>query len=268
MRWRKIGRRVCCGLNRQCISEGHRIELQTMVLFVGMTSMKTMRLILSFFAIAVLAGAALTQTKVIIARHGTSEYDPSNPKLIKGVPDPPLSARGREEALRLAQLAREEGVDFVFHSPLLRARQTAEIVGRGLGIKPIVIDALTEFNLGDLLGKDWSQSPFREQLAEVFRHPDNKRPGGESFNELSARLVKALTDLSARHSNRRIMLISHGITNRALWGSYRNLSAAAAFALPVLAGDEAIVVVRKGNAYEWKVVKIGAPFAPASRRFF
>lgn len=182
------------------------------------------------------------QTKLIIARHGTSAYDPANPKLVNGVPDPPLSAIGKEEAARLAKLAKAEGIEVVVHSPLLRARETAAIVARELNRKPVVIVALTEFNLGDLLSKDWSQSPYREQLAEVFRHPDNKRPGGESFNDLSARSTAALRKLLAHHRNKKILLIAHGVTNRALLGYVRGLSTAEAYALPSQANNEAFMV--------------------------
>ncbi len=192
--------------------------------------------------------ACLAQTKLIIARHGTSAYDPANPQFVNGVPDPPLSAVGKEEALRLAKLAQAEGIEVIVHSPLLRARETAEIVGRELKRKPIAIAAVTEFNLGDLLGKDWSQSPYREQLAEVFRHPDHKRPGGESFNELSARVGKALRKLLAQHRNKKILLIAHGITNRAVLGYVRGLSNAEAYALPSQANNEIFLVNWTGKA--------------------
>lgn len=99
-------------------------------------------------------GTCPAQSKLIIARHGTSDYDPARPMLVNGVPDPPLSPVGKEEALRLARLAQAEGVNVIVHSPLRRARETAEIVGRELNLKPVANAALTEFNLGDLLGKD------------------------------------------------------------------------------------------------------------------
>jgi broad specificity phosphatase PhoE len=209
--------------------------------------------------ICLLSGICAAQTKLIIARHGTSDYDPAKPQLVNGVPDPPLSPQGKEEALRLARLAQAEGMEVIVHSPLRRARETAEIVARELKrrpVVPVVNAALTEFNLGDLLGKDWSQSPYREQLAEVMRHPANKRPGGESFNELSARVTKALRRLRAQHRNRNILLIAHGITNRALLGSLRGLSTAEAFALPSQANHEAFLVHLRGNAVEWKAVTL------------
>lgn len=196
-----------------------------------------------------LFGTCPAQSKLIIARHGTSAYDPANPQLVNGVPDPPLSSQGKEEAQRLAQLAKAEGIELIFHSPLRRARETAEIVARELKLKPVVNVALTEFNLGDLLGKDWSQSPYREQLAEVLRHPENKRPGGESFHELSARVTKTWQELRAQYRDKKILLIAHGYTNRALLGRLRGLSTAEAYALPSLANNEVVIVNQAGDVY-------------------
>lgn len=200
---------------------------------------------LIFACFCILSPICTAQTRLIIARHGTSEYDPANPVIVR--PDPPLSSRGREEAKKLAGLAWDEGIEMIVHSPLQRAKETAEIVGRELKIEPVVMPELTELNLGDLLGKDWSKSPYREQLAEVLGDPDRKRPGGESFNQLSDRVLKALDRLLAQHKNRKILLIAHGITNRALLGNLRGQSTAEAFAQPSQANNEAYVVNFSGN---------------------
>ncbi len=201
----------------------------------------------SLIALLSLATPAAAQTKIIIARHGTSGYDPKNPPMINGVPNPSLSDVGREEAAHLAQLAKAEGIEMIVHSPLIRARETATIVARELNLTPMVIEALTEFQLGDLNGKDWSVSPYREQLAEVFRHPDNKRPGGESFNEMYERVTAVLRDLLDKHPNKKILIVAHGITNRALVGWLRQLSTAEAYALPSQPNNEAFIVEWRGK---------------------
>lgn len=139
-----------------------------------MHNLNCLRWLICIALVGLSFGVCPAQTKLIIARHGTSDYDPAHPKLVNGVPDPPLSSQGKEEALRLARFAKAEGIEVIVHSPLLRPRETAEIVGRELKRKPVAKAVLTEFNFGDLLGKDWSQSPYREQFAEVMRHPDNK----------------------------------------------------------------------------------------------
>jgi phosphohistidine phosphatase len=59
----------------------------------------------------------------------------------KGSPDKlrPLTAAGREQARSLGRRLREEGFtpDAILVSPLLRARETAQLLGRELGVEPV-----------------------------------------------------------------------------------------------------------------------------------
>ena len=58
----------------------------------------------------------------------------------QGQADPPLSARGLEQAERLAQVIAEEpaaaGIERIVTSDLRRAAETAAALGRALGIAP------------------------------------------------------------------------------------------------------------------------------------
>ena len=56
----------------------------------------------------------------------------------------PLTAAGREQARELGARLREEGVwpHAILTSPLLRARETGELLGRELGVEPAVDDRL------------------------------------------------------------------------------------------------------------------------------
>jgi phosphohistidine phosphatase len=64
----------------------------------------------------------------------------------KGSPDElrPLTGVGREQARSLGRRLREEGFapDAILVSPLLRARETAQLLGRELGVEPVPDDRL------------------------------------------------------------------------------------------------------------------------------
>ncbi len=67
-----------------------------------------------------------------------------------------LSDEGREQAKRIGEKMAEEfqGWKFVMYSSdLKRARQTAEIVGTHIGVKPVLVKELRERNLGKCVGK-------------------------------------------------------------------------------------------------------------------
>lgn len=65
--------------------------------------------------------------KVFLIRHGQASSVEVDPE--KG-----LSKEGREEVSLLLNLLKDEKVDRVFHSGKARAKQTAEILAKGLGL--------------------------------------------------------------------------------------------------------------------------------------
>lgn len=70
----------------------------------------------------------------------------------------PLTAAGREQARALGVQLRDQGVrpDAILTSPLLRARETGELLGRELGVVPVADDRLapgaTTFALTEAVG--------------------------------------------------------------------------------------------------------------------
>src|SRR5512141_808692 len=65
----------------------------------------------------------------------------------RGVPaDPALTARGREQAERLAAWLAYERVDVVLSSPQRRALETAEPIARAHGIDVGIVKGLTEYD--------------------------------------------------------------------------------------------------------------------------
>ena len=82
-------------------------------------------------------------------------------------------------------------------SPLRRARQTAEIVGRRLGLPVAMeLDDLREVNVGELDGRSDARAwEIYAAVLEAWRAGDTQArfPGGENRDELCARLRRGLT---------------------------------------------------------------------------
>lgn len=87
----------------------------------------------------------------MLVRHGSAD-PPAPDGLIGGRSDPPLNARGREQAAAAAQRLAGEPVGAVFATPLRRAAQTAAAVAAGHGLEPVVVDELNEVYLGEWEG--------------------------------------------------------------------------------------------------------------------
>lgn len=95
--------------------------------------------------------------------------------------DVPLSAEGRRQAVHLGvRMRRAQPVPAViFHSPRLRAAQTAHIAGVIAGIPVREAKALAPLRAG-ALGAGPEETVAR-RLAPYFDNPQHRIPGGESI---------------------------------------------------------------------------------------
>jgi len=119
----------------------------------------------------------------------------------------------------LAGLQRAK-IDLIFSSDLLRTRQTAEIVGRGLKIKPKYDKRLREYNVGIFNGKTIKE--FREHFPFEKRFKI-KPPGGETYGEIKKRMYDFLKDIDRKYDKKSILIISHQGTLTLLEGKVKGL---------------------------------------------
>ncbi|MFH5834701.1 histidine phosphatase family protein [Proteiniclasticum sp. C24MP] len=127
--------------------------------------------------------------------------------------DWPLSDKGRLQAERIGEKLKEEteGKTFVLYSSdLLRAKETAQILGRHLAITPVFLDVLRERNLGKAVGKSvaWLRENMECQEKTVddrlFSDAESRR---DVWNRLKDFHEKILMDDSEN-----ILIVSHGDT--------------------------------------------------------
>ncbi|HEX3922959.1 MAG TPA: histidine phosphatase family protein [Streptosporangiaceae bacterium] len=156
---------------------------------------------------------------VLWARHGQNVANLSQ-TFSHRVFDGDLTETGREQALRLA-------VRLLACSPLRRARQTADIIGRRLGL-PVAMELedLREVNVGALDGR--SDAEAWDTYARVLQawragEAGTRFPGGEDRDELCARLGRALAAVARRAGEVTSLVVAHGANLRS--------------ALPGLAGE-------------------------------
>jgi probable phosphoglycerate mutase len=138
------------------------------------------------------------EPELLLARHGETADNAA--RRFQGSRNPPLNARGREQAAALAQEVRHEEIGVLWASPLRRAAETAEIVAEVVGLSVRFDDRLREVHVGD-----WEGRPYAEILAEapdaLERWAANdltfRFPGGESLAEQTDRVVAALQEIRA-----------------------------------------------------------------------
>jgi broad specificity phosphatase PhoE len=153
---------------------------------------------------------------VLWARHGENVANLSK-TLSYRVFDGDLTDVGRGQARELGErlAAADAGqVQLLACSPLRRARQTAEIVGRRLGLPVAMeLDDLREVNVGDLDGRSDARAwEIYAAVLEAWRAGDTQArfPGGENRDELCARLRRALTAVARGAAAGRSPILAHG----------------------------------------------------------
>jgi broad specificity phosphatase PhoE len=152
--------------------------------------------------------------RVYLARHGRTAYNLEG--RFQGQQEVPLDEVGRAQAHELAELAAGFGFAALWSSPLLRARETALIVGARLGLEPREDARLMETDAGE-----WTDRSFAEvhaQAPELFASfvdadPGFAFPGGESFVEQELRVGAALEDVE--RGMLPALVVCHGMVIRA-----------------------------------------------------
>lgn len=149
--------------------------------------------------------------KYFVARHGEAL---SNVKLIlnsKIDEVNKLTEKGIEEVKESAQKFQQEKIDFIFTSPLLRAKETAEIIAEiaGVGKENIIVDErLWEFQVGDFDGKSIEEyAKFTSSMSDYFQ---TSFPNGESRLAVHKRLGEFIYDIENKYSNKKVLIVSHG----------------------------------------------------------
>jgi broad specificity phosphatase PhoE len=126
----------------------------------------------------------------------------------------PLTPKGVQQAEALAAKIRGIPFDAIFSSPVLRARETTDILSAALGIPYQVTEALREYDCGILEEKSDEQSwGSHNQYYEdwVLRGQyTNKPEGGECFLDIQNRFVPFIENLTHGNEDKSILLVGHG----------------------------------------------------------
>ena len=159
---------------------------------------------------------------ILLARHG--ETTENRERRFQGQKDVPLNEHGREQARALAEAAAGETIEALYTSPLVRARETAEIVAERIGLEPRPDDRLKEVDVGewqdrlkdDVEREDPEGWAAFERAGEEFRFP-----GGESFAEQQERVIAALVDITQRGELPALVVCHRGVVRCALAHTHR-----------------------------------------------
>lgn len=172
-------------------------------------------------------------------RHGQTDWNRDHK--LQGSSDIPLNDTGRAQAHDAATLLRDGGWQVIVSSPLLRARETAQIIAGDLGLElGPSYDSLVERDYGELEGMN------DEEI--IAKYPNREYPGAEPIASVVSRGTAALARIADDYRDRDVMIVCHGTIIR------YTLSALAGFKLPGIENGSVSEFFLDGD--QWRVVSV------------
>ena len=154
-------------------------------------------------------------TRIYLIRHG--QVVNHNELRYNGHFDVDITGLGVEQMNHVAEFLTSRSIAAIYSSDLTRSIKGADIISARLGLMPQAVPGLRELHLGrwEGLTRDEAIAAFPEDEHMSFRNLAIDRiAGGESLPELSARVVPAILELTARHAGAAIAIVAHGGVNR------------------------------------------------------
>lgn len=159
---------------------------------------------------------------VILVRHGQTDDNLSGK--ISGQGSTPLNTRGKEQVAAVAEVLTCLGVTHLLSSPLVRARQTADILAQRLHLDIEEVHDLREVEYGDWEGKHFRDVRSHPMAQKVFHNPvEVVFPNGESLLDVQRRGVRVIEALHQAHPQGVVVLVSHGDVIRTSLAHYLNM---------------------------------------------
>lgn len=130
--------------------------------------------------------------------------------------DVPLDETGEKQAELVAKRLKGYDIDRLYCSGLIRAKQTADIIGKELDLKAYIEEDLREISYGDMEGLDSAQlkaryGDFLER--RKMAKEDLPCPGGESGADVYNRampIIRNIIEEAKETTMKNIAIVTHG----------------------------------------------------------
>lgn len=165
-------------------------------------------------------------TKLILVRHGESLGNAV--RRLLGHTDLDLSELGYRQAEATADALKDEKIDVIYSSDLLRAYNTAVPNAKIHGLEIIPSENLREIMLGEWEGK--SVDEIQEQYGDMYEKEwlgafgTFRFPGGESTMEAGQRFYKECERIAYENLGKTILITAHAAVIRSFYSIVMNIA--------------------------------------------
>ncbi len=155
--------------------------------------------------------------RLIFVRHGATLWNEE--RRYQGQRDTFLNDLGRRQAEQVAEALAGARAQFLVSSDLMRAKDTAAIIGESLKLAVVTSSLWRERDYGrwEGLTRPEIQELHPEEWRQYRSNPASAAPlGGETLTELKARAIQAVAWVLGKYQGQSGVIVSHGGLLRAL----------------------------------------------------
>ncbi len=151
--------------------------------------------------------------RLFLVRHGENKANLTK-EFSHRLVDYPLTPKGRVQAEQTAAYLQSFPVSHVFTSPLIRAKETAEVIAAAVDAPVSVLESFRELNVGTLEQVPPSTETWRQHDEIIWAWANGQAevrfPEGENYRELVARVRDGYKTMLDGRDGETLVLVAHG----------------------------------------------------------
>ena len=141
---------------------------------------------------------------IYVTRHGQTNWNLE--KKVMGRCDEPLNDNGKSQALETKNKLLDVGIDLIICSPLLRTKQTAEIINGNRNIPVIYDDRIIERDFGEFEGMQVDNFDFHGYW-NYYKNEQYQK--AENIQVFFKRVYCFLENIVINYSDKNIFIVAH-----------------------------------------------------------
>jgi len=194
---------------------------------------------------------------IYITRHGETQWNTEG--RLQGWLNSPLTEKGILQGQKLNHAVNMYDIKKIYSSPSERALKTAISAKGKLAVEIELMDELKEMNMGQWEGKTLAQIKEREpeNFENYWQRPHLFiKNTGENFDEVLSRTKKALDRIIKENPSGNVLIVTHGVTLKALMSHFSSEGFIEFWTKPVVA-QASISLVRVHDLEKSEILLYG-----------
>lgn len=156
-------------------------------------------------------------TRLYIVRHGKTDWN--HDTRTQGQLDIPLNSEGVSQAQLLAERFADLNISHIYSSDLIRAKETADLIGQKLKLSIESLVGIREMNFGKWQGL--TNAEIKERYSTEYNNwrsnPEScEISEGERLIQVQQRGLEIINKISKTHKDANVIIVSHGTAIKAM----------------------------------------------------